>query len=299
MSDVLERRYRLLLRVYPAGYRRERAGELLDTLLEAAEPGRTRPEPRQVVALIRGALLVRAGGTGPRRAAVVGWQGAHLAAVAMLAVGAVLAADRFLRELGGEPVPWLLPDAVAAVAPLAALVALLSGAAPLAVPMLVAAVAVPAVLDPTDLVTQASSVVWWAPVLALPLVVAGLRRPADVPAPTRATASVVVAVFVAVKALQMFATRAGSDIRSGLLMAVLAAVVTALLWLGSADPRLLLALAGTVAVRVVTDAIRLIHSAAMRGVPDLDLVETAAVYPVAGAVLVAAAVTISRRQARL
>jgi len=32
-SDVLEKRYRTLLRAYPAEYRRERADELIDTLL--------------------------------------------------------------------------------------------------------------------------------------------------------------------------------------------------------------------------------------------------------------------------
>jgi hypothetical protein len=55
----LERRCRLLLRAYPAWYRRERAGEMLDTLLEASPPGRNWPSPRDAMSLIRGGLRVR------------------------------------------------------------------------------------------------------------------------------------------------------------------------------------------------------------------------------------------------
>lgn len=55
----LERRCRLLLRVYPAWYRRERAGEMLDTLLEVSPPGRRWPSFRDAQALITGGLRVR------------------------------------------------------------------------------------------------------------------------------------------------------------------------------------------------------------------------------------------------
>jgi hypothetical protein len=57
----LERGYRRLLRAYPAWYRRERGGEILDTLLAAAPRGRTWPSLRDCGALVLGGLRVRAG----------------------------------------------------------------------------------------------------------------------------------------------------------------------------------------------------------------------------------------------
>jgi len=55
----LERRCRRLLRAYPAWYRRERSGEMLDTLLEASPPGRRWPSFRDTRALVLGSLRVR------------------------------------------------------------------------------------------------------------------------------------------------------------------------------------------------------------------------------------------------
>jgi hypothetical protein len=55
----LERRCRLLLRAYPAWYRRERAAEMLDTLLEASPPGRRWPSLRDSRSLVREGLRVR------------------------------------------------------------------------------------------------------------------------------------------------------------------------------------------------------------------------------------------------
>jgi len=57
--STLERRYRRLLRVYPAGYRKERGAEMLATLLEAAPDGETWPSLRDARALIMGGLRVR------------------------------------------------------------------------------------------------------------------------------------------------------------------------------------------------------------------------------------------------
>jgi hypothetical protein len=56
----LERRYRWLLRAYPAWYRRDRAAEMLATLLEASPPGRRWPSLRDARALVTGGLRVRA-----------------------------------------------------------------------------------------------------------------------------------------------------------------------------------------------------------------------------------------------
>jgi hypothetical protein len=55
----LERRCRWLLRAYPAWYRRERAGEMLGTLLEASPPGARWPSFRDARALVTGGLRVR------------------------------------------------------------------------------------------------------------------------------------------------------------------------------------------------------------------------------------------------
>jgi hypothetical protein len=55
----LERRCRWLLRAYPAWYRRDRAGEMLSTLLEASPPGARWPAFRDARALAIGGLRVR------------------------------------------------------------------------------------------------------------------------------------------------------------------------------------------------------------------------------------------------
>ncbi len=57
---TLERRCRLLLRAYPAAYRRERGEEIIGTLLEATPAGRSWPLARDVRALIVGGLRARA-----------------------------------------------------------------------------------------------------------------------------------------------------------------------------------------------------------------------------------------------
>ncbi|HXW43657.1 MAG TPA: hypothetical protein VEL03_02645 [Streptosporangiaceae bacterium] len=55
----LERHCGWLLHAYPAWYRRERAGEMLGTLLEASPPGRRWPSFRDARALVSGGLRVR------------------------------------------------------------------------------------------------------------------------------------------------------------------------------------------------------------------------------------------------
>lgn len=57
----LERRYRRLLRAYPAAYRQHRGDELLATLLEAAAPGKRHPTLRETLGLLGGGLSARAG----------------------------------------------------------------------------------------------------------------------------------------------------------------------------------------------------------------------------------------------
>ena len=57
--SALERHCGWLLHAYPAWYRRERAGEMLDTLLEASPPGRRWPSFRDARSLVIGGLRVR------------------------------------------------------------------------------------------------------------------------------------------------------------------------------------------------------------------------------------------------
>jgi hypothetical protein len=56
---TLERRFRLLLHAYPAAYRRDRAEEILGTLIETTPAGRTRPLARDIRALLAGGLRAR------------------------------------------------------------------------------------------------------------------------------------------------------------------------------------------------------------------------------------------------
>ncbi|KXK61939.1 hypothetical protein AWW66_10890 [Micromonospora rosaria] len=58
MTD-LERRYRWLLRAYPADYRRERGAELVGTYLDLAGPGRRWPSPADATDLLRGGVRQR------------------------------------------------------------------------------------------------------------------------------------------------------------------------------------------------------------------------------------------------
>jgi hypothetical protein len=57
--SALERHCGWLLHAYPGWYRRERAGEMLGTLLEASPPGRSWPSFRDAQALVIGGLRVR------------------------------------------------------------------------------------------------------------------------------------------------------------------------------------------------------------------------------------------------
>jgi hypothetical protein len=56
----LQRRSRLLLRAYPAAYRRDRGEEIIGTLLEATPEGRRWPQARDARALIAGGVRARA-----------------------------------------------------------------------------------------------------------------------------------------------------------------------------------------------------------------------------------------------
>ncbi|HEY2079313.1 MAG TPA: hypothetical protein VGH53_23540 [Streptosporangiaceae bacterium] len=105
--STLERRCRLLLRLYPVAYRSERGEEILGTLLEATPEVRAWPLPRDVRGLAIGGLRARAAINGRNttaanlRVAVLVGVAAHLAYV----VGAVLGDGLFAAE-HGMPFSW-------------------------------------------------------------------------------------------------------------------------------------------------------------------------------------------------
>jgi hypothetical protein len=81
----LERRCRLLLRVYPATYRSARGEEIVGTLLEATPPGRAWPRSRDLRSLLAGSLRARAAQNRERTTA------ANLRVAALVGIAAYLA----------------------------------------------------------------------------------------------------------------------------------------------------------------------------------------------------------------
>ncbi|MEU4793469.1 hypothetical protein AB0F95_27560 [Micromonospora tulbaghiae] len=246
-SDVLEKRYRILLRAYPAGYRRERADELIDTLIGDEPTDRRWPSLREAASLVRGGLRVYAGSTAPRPTAVLFWQGIHLGAVAALALGVLIGLDDIVEafQYGGlsDPLTVLRNQGVHEIALSAALVALVAGRARTAAVLAVAAAVVPTVISPYLFLNGLPQ--WWAPVVAAPLIVLGLRRPADVPPAPRANAVLVTAGILALHLIPAGGLRmvdAGPRIVAAVMVI---AGVAAFLWVATADQRLLIAVVPT------------------------------------------------------
>jgi hypothetical protein len=258
-SDVLEKRYRTLLRAYPAEYRRERADELIDTLLGDEPTTRRWPTLRQATALIRGGLRVHSGSRAARPTAVLLWQGLHLGAMAVLALGALFGLRGVLETLrsGGlsDPLVVLRDHGVYEVMVGAALVALAAGRARTAAVLTVAAAVVPTVISPhlfgdglpqwwvpviADGLPQ-----WWAPIVATPMVMVGLRRPADVPLAPRANAALVTASVLTLHLALAEGFRTVATTSQILAAAVVICGAAAFLWAATADQRLLLAVTPT------------------------------------------------------
>jgi hypothetical protein len=113
----LERRCRLLLRLYPVTYRAERGEEIIGTLLEATPAGRTWPLPRDSRGLVAGSLRARAA-LNRRNTTVANLRVAALVGVATCLafdVAAYLGALVFAAEhgiidfRGAQPVPYPWP----------------------------------------------------------------------------------------------------------------------------------------------------------------------------------------------
>jgi hypothetical protein len=296
-DDILERRYRSLLRVYPARYRQERGEELLDTLL-TSDAGRRWPTARQVAGLLRGALRVRAGGAGDNPAAVVRWQGLQLTAVAVMAYGAAHAASEVWPLWAAhEQVPWRLTDTVTAGLMVVTLLLLTLGFARLALAVGSLAVIVPLAATPGSPLDQTGSAVWWSAVLAVPLIAAGLRRPSAVPSlnwtarglTTTAISAIVLATPTGL--VMPF----GRELPTAVVLGGAALGLLALFWFGGADPRLLMAGAGLFGVKALMGLCSAAVYAAINSTsPSWEALPQVTVY----AAIVAALVTFTTVQTR-
>ncbi len=130
----MERCFRLLLRLYPKAYRDARGAEMLGTLLDAAESGRSRPVGREVAALLLGALRARSGADAARSAGQLWLSACRIAALLLVAHAAAMSAAHAGRVVvsdllvGGSTVlPSDLGHPAALAAGLLALVAIAAG----------------------------------------------------------------------------------------------------------------------------------------------------------------------------
>lgn len=101
----LERRYRRLLRAYPAAYRARRGDEIVGTYLELASPDRSWPAPGEVLDMLQGGLRERVRASGAEGVLA----GLHVAAGLALCASAFLATWLLLRS-GAAPSPGLAPS---------------------------------------------------------------------------------------------------------------------------------------------------------------------------------------------
>jgi hypothetical protein len=101
----LERRYRRLLRAYPADYRSGRGDEMLGTLLDTAAPGQRRPSARESTALIFGGIRARTAKTASQSASASLHLAAMLALATYISVDLVLMANPHLASFS-TPNEW-------------------------------------------------------------------------------------------------------------------------------------------------------------------------------------------------
>jgi len=89
MNPDLERRYRLLLRTYPPGYRAEHEGEIISTLADGSQAGQRWPSFREARALLAAGIRLRALTAGGHDARGLALDGLHLGAVLLVAGNAI------------------------------------------------------------------------------------------------------------------------------------------------------------------------------------------------------------------
>ncbi|MEE3920453.1 hypothetical protein V2I01_26320 [Micromonospora sp. BRA006-A] len=125
----------------------------------------------------------------------------------------------------------------------AALVALVAGRARTAAVLAVTAAVVPSLISPYLFLNGLPQ--WWAPVVAAPLIVLGLRRPADVPPAPRANAVLVTAGVLALHLIPAGGLRMVDAVPRIVAAVMVIAGVAAFLWVATADQRLLIAVVPT------------------------------------------------------
>jgi hypothetical protein len=140
VTSRLERRYRRMVRFYPAEWRQRYGEELVSTLLDASEGRRRRPSPREAAALIAGAARQRIRQTGISAPAAVVRDGLHIGATLIVAANASISIFAAYAGSGtrvaGMPSEWRKAELLWVLA----FVALVQGSRILA-PALVAVVA--------------------------------------------------------------------------------------------------------------------------------------------------------------
>jgi hypothetical protein len=112
-AGSLERRYRRLLRCYPAGHRDRHGEEMLGVLLAATRPGQRRPGLAESANLIAAAVRIRLRGTSPGSARQ--WRDtlAQTSLVLPLLLAIAALTQLALYGPGGQPpalARWLAPD---------------------------------------------------------------------------------------------------------------------------------------------------------------------------------------------
>jgi hypothetical protein len=188
--EALERRYLRLLRWYPPAYRQARGSEILDTLMESADPGRRHPTAHERRALVLGGLRARTGANHRRSRTEVWLGGLRLGALLLLvhAAAATLAdTGRASGDLATGRAPgseWALPVILLLAA--GALVLLAAGRLVPALALTVGGIAAQQVwaygaLEPLPVNVPwqdlMSARVWQLPLAAALLVLLALQRP--------------------------------------------------------------------------------------------------------------------------
>jgi hypothetical protein len=108
MTRSLEKRFRVLVGLYPQAWRNEHGEELLSTLLDAAPPGQRWPSPRETVGLIVGASRERLRDRGVSTPVEMVRDGLHIGATLIVAANACIAVFAMSggERVAGVPSEW-------------------------------------------------------------------------------------------------------------------------------------------------------------------------------------------------
>ncbi|GAB1642302.1 hypothetical protein [Krasilnikovia sp. MM14-A1259] len=298
MSAAVERRYASLLRLYPAEYRRARGAEVLDTLMASVEDGRARPAPREVGALILGALRAHAA-RGRRRDVRESWAAAARAAALMMLVypSAFTAANTVDNVVHGGPglgsiMEFDAPNLAAAVLGLYATIAALRGrnlsAAAAATAAFLATTAVAWSLHGVTL-----GVFWQYPLAIVLLLVVHRRRPSPPSGLLRYAPLVPLLLVLADQLFPLASPDHYGMLAAGLFYGV---CVASLFWL-AVDERVAMAMGLLVVNGFLIELAFVVESGLVRD--PVSAVTSVSVSAVGPAILLASSAAVGRRHARL